>query len=330
MKVMMRVEGGPSIDMRHVIRCLTLGHQLVRSGAQAEYIGTAFTCRAITRYWPGVRCHVLPGGLSQWQDAQRCRVLALRGRCDWLVVDCYRLGARWEQLLRGVGVKILAIDDVGRAHRCDILTDSKPGAASRYRFRGRRLFGPAYALLREAFLQARKSALMPKTPRLFICFGGSDPADMTAFSAKALAGVLPGGTQVDVVVGLGYRNVALLEHACREQGWQLHVGHPAPERLMARATLALGAGGTMNAERCMLGLPAVVVTIADNQHPHTLALHRAGALLWLGDAGQVSAGDLRKAVLARLDGDAMMAARARAQLDGNGARRVVRSMKDYV
>lgn len=329
MKVMLRVEGGPQMGMGHVMRCLTLGRALAAQGAQVEFMGTAFACRAVRRYWPGVRCHVLPA-LPEMPDARRCRVLLQREGCDWVVVDHYLLGVRWEREVKRAGVALLAIDDVGREHDCDVLMDSKPGAMARYRFRGVRLFGPRYALLREGFRTLRLRAAQAKEPRLFICFGGSDPEDMTGFCVKALQGALPVNAAVDVVVGLGYQRAEALAKACGAAGFALHVGHCAPEELMAQATLAVGAGGTMNWERCVLGLPAVVITLAENQRAQTAWLQQAGALCWLGDAGAVGEAPLREAVLALLAGDANMAQRARAQLDGKGAWRVARYMGAYV
>ena len=59
--------------------------------------------------------------------------------------------------------------------------------------------------------------------------------------------------------------------------------------LMARADLALGAGGASNWERCYLGLPALITIVAENQRETVEALAEAGIVWNLGWHGEVSA-----------------------------------------
>ena len=56
----------------------------------------------------------------------------------------------------------------------------------------------------------------------------------------------------------------------------LHVGLPSLAGLMARADLALGAAGTASWERACLGLPCLVVPVAENQLQGARALQSAG------------------------------------------------------
>jgi len=66
--------------------------------------------------------------------------------------------------------------------------------------------------------------------------------------------------------------------------------------LMTSADLAFGACGTATWERCILGLPAIVVVLADNQREPTQALVDAGVVLSLGEVGGLTAGDIADAV----------------------------------
>src|SRR5690606_39922886 len=85
---------------------------------------------------------------------------------------------------------------------------------------------------------------------------------------------------------------------CRDEAaCQLHVQTAHMAELMAAADLAFGACGTASWERCALGLPALVMTLADNQVGPAQALAAAGAVVNLGDVGQVSAQDLAAAFL---------------------------------
>jgi RimJ/RimL family protein N-acetyltransferase len=72
---------------------------------------------------------------------------------------------------------------------------------------------------------------------------------------------------------------------------------------MGLADAAIGAGGATTWERMCLGLPSLVVAIADNQIPACEALSHAGLIQYAGDYRQIDASKLREA-LARFLGDA--------------------------
>ncbi|MBF0256936.1 MAG: hypothetical protein HQL47_10880 [Gammaproteobacteria bacterium] len=99
---------------------------------------------------------------------------------------------------------------------------------------------------------------------------------------------------------------------------------------MAEADFAIGAGGATTWERCCLGLPSLVVSIAENQRPACEALAEAGVIAYLGHHDVVTAQHLRHAIDAlRSDaGRRQGLASASADLvDGEGARRVVAAMQ---
>jgi UDP-2,4-diacetamido-2,4,6-trideoxy-beta-L-altropyranose hydrolase len=95
--------------------------------------------------------------------------------------------------------------------------------------------------------------------------------------------------------------------------------------LMARADLAVGAGGGAMWERCCLGLPSIVISIADNQVPGCTALARRGLCWYLGASAQVTPALLSvmlqaaRAIPAALQ---HMAAGVAQLVDGAGAARV--------
>ena len=65
--------------------------------------------------------------------------------------------------------------------------------------------------------------------------------------------------------------------AARDSRMELHIDPPNMAQLMTNADMAIGAGGTTSWERCCLGLPTVLVVLADNQRLICEKLGRAGA-----------------------------------------------------
>jgi UDP-2,4-diacetamido-2,4,6-trideoxy-beta-L-altropyranose hydrolase len=95
--------------------------------------------------------------------------------------------------------------------------------------------------------------------------------------------------------------------------------------LMSGADLAIGAGGSMAWERCVLGLPTIMLTIADNQRDIVRELVGRGAAVLAGPGDEVSAPTIG-AMVEELTGDpgrrAAMARTAARICDGRGAKRV--------
>jgi len=129
---------------------------------------------------------------------------------------------------------------------------------------------------------------------------------------------------VDVVLGRqSPHRQAVEELVARRPHTTLHGPMPSLAGVIARADLAIGAGGATTWERACLGLPSLVVAIAANQLPVAQALDQAGHLQLLGDGASVSVEQIRGALLARI------AQRApgwpgSALTDGAGATRVAK------
>jgi spore coat polysaccharide biosynthesis predicted glycosyltransferase SpsG len=104
----------------------------------------------------------------------------------------------------------------------------------------------------------------------------------------------------------------------------LHVDTQAMAALIAEADLAIGAGGSSAWERCVPGLPAITLILADNQRENTLALAAAGAAVALEVNGALPArlGEDFRALAADAERRGQMSEAAAALCDGAGAERV--------
>lgn len=240
-------------------------------------MGDALPSRAETPWLPA---------LQQRDWLQAAQLLALATRCDWLVVDHYGLGEPWEQSAREACGRLMALDDLGRFHACDLLLDQNlyPQGAALYADRlppaSKRLVGPEFALLRPEFRQAHEAARVRdgEVGHLLVFMGGMDAGNVTSHVLKALR-TLGFAQRVSVVIGAGHPAVADVGMLCAELPQaQLHVQSAQMAQLCAEADLAVGAGGSATWERCATGLPALALALADNQRPILHNAARAGLL----------------------------------------------------
>jgi UDP-2,4-diacetamido-2,4,6-trideoxy-beta-L-altropyranose hydrolase len=264
------------------------------------------------------------------------------GMVDWIVVDHYALDSRWEQAARAWCRRLMVIDDLAdRAHDCDLLLDQNLGRAA-FDYRdlvpsgASMLIGTEFALLRPQFAEARCASLGrrsdPKLKRILITMGGVDRDNVTDQVLQALERcTLPAGLEIVVVMGPNAPWLAQVrDHAARaDLDVKVLVGVDDMASLMADCDLAIGAAGGTAWERCCLGLPSIVLVLAENQMAGAAALQKAGAALVVRDAADIEkvferAGDSMPRLLAQLG-------KAAAYLtDGNGADLVAKKLfKDY-
>jgi UDP-2,4-diacetamido-2,4,6-trideoxy-beta-L-altropyranose hydrolase len=231
-----------------------------------------------------------------WQtDAHETAYVLGSLKPDWLVVDHYALDQRWELALCAHYRRLLVIDDLAdRPHVCDMLLDQNLDRKSQD-YAGllpthcKVLTGPEFALLRPEFAALRAYSLQrrqaqPAIRQLLISMGGVDEPNATGQVLKALkACKLPAESRITVVMGLKsiwLKNVQeLAQQMPRPTSVMVNVNDMAKH--MADSDLAIGAAGSTSWERCCLGLPTLMVVLADNQSGIAMALDRAGAAMTL-------------------------------------------------
>lgn len=325
--VVFRCDASPEIGGGHVARCRALAAAMAALGWRSVFAGAA-----------GRDALAMPGDAQA--QAVRLRTCIPEGAA-LLVVDHYGLDAAFERASRGWARRILVIDDLGnRPHDCDALLDTGVDADSmRYRALAgtdaRLLLGPDFAPLRPEFQRARCVTLRRRAQsdgparRVLVSFGSTDPRNATRHVLEAL---LPLRSEIEIEIDVAIGSTAPGLPRLRESfGSEIALQVDATDMagLMARAELAIGAGGATAWERCCLGLPAVLATLADNQRPNARALAASGAAVDLGDVGDCSTTTIRDAVRRLLCDRAMrraMGEAAAALCDGRGVQRVLISL----
>ena len=190
---------------------------------------------------------------------------------------------------------------------------------------GRALVGYAFAplgrsVLRAAAAEQRARATQAEAaiPRVLLCFGGSDPHDVTARLGVALAA--DARWSLDLVVGPDYRGAAGAD------GLAVLREPPDLAGLLAAADVAVLGAGTMKFEAAALGTAAVLVAVADDQLPVGPPFAATGAAAWGGDGRKVDpmvVVELLAALVLDAGRRAAMSRRGPEVVPGDGARRIV-------
>ena len=314
-----RTDASLQIGTGHVIRCLTLADALRERGAQSIFI-----CRPHEGHLldlilqrghsaialspaddaftpPADPSHAKWLGTDWASDAEQTRQALGDRVVDWLVVDHYALDRRWQKALRSHTRCIMAIDDLAdRPHDCDLLLDQNLGRQAKdygglLNHDTQTLIGPPYALLRPEFAKWREYSMQRRVntqlKNLLITMGGVDQANVTGSVLDALTSCeLPADLRIIVVMGASapWRAQVQAQAAAMKGSTNVLIGVNNMAQLMAESDLCIGAAGSSALERCALGLPTIVLTLAANQYKIAKALQAHGVAWSAVDTRQLT------------------------------------------
>jgi UDP-2,4-diacetamido-2,4,6-trideoxy-beta-L-altropyranose hydrolase len=329
LRITVRADGSPALGYGHLQRTLAVVTRL----------------RALTGW--GVRYLMQPDSDAGPVEAGGCGVvrvaggvaepvLASAGPGDGpLILDTHALTTGDLERLRQAGFCVAVFDDGLRldGYPAHLIVDYAPGA-EQLLYRGlvdtRFCLGPAYYPLRDEFLaQPPRQKCSAEVDRVVVTFGGSDPDDQTARVVRLVAERAPPWKLV-VILGPGYGGradgLALPEGRVE---WRRDTTNMA--QVLTGADLAVsGAGGTA-LELAYLGVPALLLVLAEDQRRIAAALAGAGAAANLGWFEQVSDDEIWQSVDS-LAGDPArrdaMRAAGRRLVDGGGTERVAQAILD--
>jgi UDP-2,4-diacetamido-2,4,6-trideoxy-beta-L-altropyranose hydrolase len=286
-RVVFRADAGAAIGAGHAMRCIALSRAFSAGGWSVGFACTEETFNTVKAFRAlAVERLVVEGGVDE-----PAAIAARWPDIDVLVVDHYGRDIAFEAPCRRFCKRVVAIDDLAdRAHDCDILVDSNAPSAVRYSglvpAACQVLVGPAYAPLAPEFRAARPQALARRdgrpVERVLISFGQTDSDNATEFALHSLASAGFSGA-VDVAIGSAAPCLASLRRYSEDHvNVRLCVDATNMPELMTAADFAIGAGGTTSWERCCLGLPGVMIEIAENQRGVMATVAEAKAGISLG------------------------------------------------
>jgi len=255
--LVVRCDATVAIGTGHAMRCLALAQAWQDTGGRAVFAmaqATAAVEERLQREGMAVaRLKAEPGSAD---DVQETVALARGKQVSWVVADGYCFRADFQSALKNADLKLLFIDDDGRAGRysADVVLNQNANASENsYSNREpytRLLLGSRYVLLRREFERWRewKREIPVLGRKILITMGGSDPDNLTSRAIEAVMEARIEGAEAVAVVGGSNPHLELLDRLVAQCGASIRLlKEPSnmPD-LLAWADLALiAAGGTL-------------------------------------------------------------------------------------
>ena len=331
-----RVDASAEIGIGHFMRCLALAQYWRDHAGAVTFAGSAPVALSHRLAAEGIdyldiaHSHPDPRDLTLLQALLPDQAL--------LVIDGYQFDAAYCAAL-AQRCRVLVIDDYGHrsAYAGDILLNQNTSAAAVAYGETpvQRLLGARYALLGRDF---RTLSPSPRTSgpirHVLVTFGGADRDNVTQNALEALKVSELVEVTTRVVVGPANPNHTQLA-AFAEENTNVHLvsGDFDMSALMADSDLAISAAGSTSLELAYLGVPMVLVPIADNQVAIAASFADAGAALVVDkDAVTLDEGlvDAIASLASQPELMASLSDQARGLVDGDGVVRVAAALCQLV
>ncbi len=336
----LRTDASPQVGTGHAMRCLALAQAWRRTGGRATFLMAQSTPALEERLRSeGVAVVPLDAAPGSADDARRTAQSARDCGSQWLMLDGYHFSGDYQKRLQDAGLHLLVVDDY--AHADDYVADlvlnqniyAHPGMYPRVAPDTRLLLGTRFVLLRQEFLawQGWQRQIPAVAGKLLVTLGGSDPLNVTARILEMVRLLRGLDLEVAVVVGGSNPHRRVLADLVAAYPFPVRLltdVHSMPE-LLAWADAAVTAGGTTCWEAAFLGLPSLVVVLADNQRLVGQGLQEAEAAVNLGWHDQIEpeeAARTLKALLTSAPRRASLSGKGRELVDGQGCTRVLQEM----
>jgi spore coat polysaccharide biosynthesis predicted glycosyltransferase SpsG len=195
------------------------------------------------------------------------------------------------------------------------------------------LLGTDYTLLRKEFWswQGWQRQIPEVAGKILVTLGGSDPDNVTLKVMKALQDLEVQALEAVVVVGGSNPHYQQLQDAANQSRFPIFLKQNAtnmPE-LMAWADVAVAAGGSTNWELAFMGLPSIIITLADNQQDIACKLNQIGITLnlgWYEDQTPSQIAKVTSDLLLNWQQRYQMSQKGKQVVNGKGGKRVLEAM----
>ena len=283
--VVIRADSSTLIGGGHIYRCLTLADTLKGNGYQVHFIcqeAPGHLCNLIEQQ--GFGLNLLPPAepINERRDALLCREIieSFVEPVSFIIVDHYRLAARWHRQLAPLCPSIAVIDDLAnRVLDCDLIFDQSSGRQEHEYalLEGSDcqtvLTGAELALLRPQFAELREDARKKRNETehihtVLVALSATDPDNITEQVLLLLSLYTPARNwHIHVVLTDGAGHLDSVRQHIEQSALDisLHVNVKDMAKLILASDIAIAAAGTSMLERCCLGLPSLIVVLADNQ-----------------------------------------------------------------
>ena len=338
-----RLDAGINTGFGHLSRCLSLAEELLNHASVTLIVKSDSKLR-VENFIQENSIATLKTDLNflslndNWETEMKILNQKVVKEKGFLILDHYKVNETYQLTIKDLGIKWLQFDShANQKFYGNIVLHASPGAdTEKYTSLAgnadvKFLLGPEYAIINKKFSDKRKRVkAREKLNKIFVCFGGGDDGGVTYNCLRLINKKLFDSLFFHVFINTEnqYLNAIRLLSS-KHKNIKIHINTSSTEEIMANCDAALIAPGTLSYESSCLGLPMILITLADNQNINAIGWESIGAGINLGEKNNFSKEKLNTAIeLLINDPDQLwsMSNNCLSAVDGFGAMRVTKEI----
>ncbi len=284
--ILIRSDANKYIGAGHIMRCISLAHELVRHGETVKFI-TADQCADKLIHDAGFMSVCLDSHWNCLEDETACLVKVIKEETPRIIIiDTYFVYEDYFHLLSSYA-KTVYIDDINKdVWDVDILINYNI-FADIYDYSGymgtrtRLLLTPKYAMLRDEFRHCISHTVNGTVSNILVSAGGSDPENITEGIIRNICSSWD-RIRFHFVVG-ALNPKAMFLKTLENDHVRIHINTSDMAGLMMHCDIAISAAGSTLYELCACGTPTITYTLADNQFAAADEFHKRNFMINAGD-----------------------------------------------
>jgi UDP-2,4-diacetamido-2,4,6-trideoxy-beta-L-altropyranose hydrolase len=337
-----RADADPIIGTGHIMRCLALAQAWQEQGGRAAFISYCDSQALRERISKeGFQFISVNNPYPQTDDLRQTLEVIGQRSIAWLVLDGYHFTSEYQEAICESGVHLLVIDDMNHQtiYHADILLNQNIHASElKYRcdIGTTLLMGPRYVFLRKEFLTYRnfRRVIPDSAKRILVSLGGADADNVTLKVIKAFCLLDQSQIEITIVVGPANVHEEYLRSALESTGlsYNLLINPQNMVDLMINTDLAISAGGGTYWELAYMGVPCIMIILADNQREVAEELAQADIVCNLGWHYMLSCEDIANALIQLIRSREVrkyMSDKGQELIDGSGTDKTIQAMRSH-
>ena len=244
---------------------------------------------------------------SEKEDAENLKVIAKRYSADFLVLDDYRIKLTYQLFLHQAGIRWLQFEQCPlNARYADWVVYANPNAIAYYENheplnKNQVLFlGPSYAVLRKEFwgsVYSQSPATNDDFLKIVCILGGGSDRGVVRYVVEEFKNLDISKKSLTIVAG--FHNPLNVENKilCSQFPEIQYIVDPEQVAGFIRGSdIAVSSGGTLTYEFASLGIPMIIIALAQNQIS-AQSWEDAGCAIYAGEYKNLEYGYLKRILM---------------------------------
>jgi UDP-2,4-diacetamido-2,4,6-trideoxy-beta-L-altropyranose hydrolase len=294
--IIFRLDASPSKGFGHISRCLNLAEYLIPY-CNLHFIIKTSSVDSVNifinnrKFIDAINTIEYLDERIDISDDLKITINKTKETKGFLIIDHYDANEEYQLNLKKNNVKWLQFDSHAKNNLyANIVLHASPGATKELYYplinhkNTKQLLGPKYAIINKSFYKLRKKVTARKfIKNVFICFGGGDDKGATLKVINSLNNLNFIKYNFKIFISSNNNDFeTILKIVSQRNNFEIFVNQTNIAKEMLSCDIGIIAPGTLSYEAACMGLPMILISIADNQLINSKAWVEMGCAQYIG------------------------------------------------